>query len=29
MKKDFWKWHGEKEKVDGKETRVFFHEREI
>jgi len=29
MKKDFWRWHSEKEKVDEKETRVFFHEREI
>ena len=29
MKKDFWKWHGKKEKIDDKDTRVFFHEREI
>ncbi len=29
MQKDFWSWHGHKEKVDSKEKRVFFHEREI
>jgi len=29
MEKDFWTWHSKKEKVDKKETRVFFHEREI
>ncbi len=29
MGKDFWTWHNKKEKVDGKETRVFFHERKL
>ncbi len=29
MEKDFWTWHSKKEKVDEKQTRVFFHEREI
>lgn len=29
MEKDFKTWHNKKEKVDRKEARVFFHEREI
>lgn len=29
MKKDFKRWHGKKEQIDGKNSRVFFHEREI
>ena len=29
MEKDFRTWHNKKEKVDEKEARVFFHEREI
>lgn len=29
MKKDFLRWHNKKEKVEKKEKRVFFHEREI
>jgi hypothetical protein len=29
MKKDFWKWHSKKEEIDEKDTRIFFHEREI
>ncbi len=29
MEKDFKTWHNKKEKVDHKEVRVFFHEREI
>lgn len=29
MEKDFKTWHNKKEKVDGKDSRVFFHEREI
>jgi mRNA interferase MazF len=29
MKKDFQKWHTEKEKLNETENRLFFHEREI
>ena len=29
MEKDFSTWHNKKEKVDEKQARVFFHEREI
>jgi mRNA interferase MazF len=29
MQKDFGKWHTKKAEVDGKEPRLFFHEREI
>lgn len=29
MEKDFRTWHNKKEKVDEKDSRVFFHEREI
>ena len=28
MKKDFWKWHGQKEKIHNEKGRVFFHEGE-
>ena len=29
MKKDFESWHNKKIEIDNKESRVFFHEREI
>ncbi|TSC61505.1 MAG: hypothetical protein Greene041614_1040 [Parcubacteria group bacterium Greene0416_14] len=29
MKKDFKKWHSQKAEVNDKQSRVFFHEREI
>jgi len=29
MQKDFQRWHNKKAVIDEKETRVFFHEREI
>lgn len=29
MSKDFEKWHTKKSTIDGKENRLFFHEREI
>ena len=29
MDKDFKKWHGIKENLDGRKSEVFFHEREI
>lgn len=29
MKKDFEKWHDEKNKLHEKESRVYFHEREV
>ncbi|OGN03390.1 MAG: hypothetical protein A2651_03555 [Candidatus Yanofskybacteria bacterium RIFCSPHIGHO2_01_FULL_42_12] len=29
MNKDFKKWHGIKENLDGRKSEVFFHEREI
>lgn len=29
MKKDFWKWHTEKEKIDEAKGTALFHEREV
>jgi mRNA interferase MazF len=29
MKKDFWKWHRQNEKIHDEKERVFFHEGEI
>ncbi len=29
MKKDFWKWHSQKEKINDDSARVFFHEGEV
>jgi len=29
MKKDFWKWHALKTKLNDRESQKFFHEREI
>ena len=29
MKRDFKKWHNNKEKIDDRTSRIFFHEREI
>src|SRR3989344_302505 len=29
MNKDFKKWHGIKENLDGRKSEIFFHEREI
>jgi mRNA-degrading endonuclease toxin of MazEF toxin-antitoxin module len=29
MQKDFWAWHGQKEKIHNENERVFFHEGEI
>ena len=29
MKKDFWKWHGQKEQLNDAEGTALFHEREV